>query len=291
MRTAAQIAASRRNSLRSTGPRTAAGKAICRRNALKHGLRAAIPVASAPDAIAGLTFDFQPTTEAQRTAIRTISIAVARWRIVEELTLRFLKRVNTEELEVGEVARYWDTLGRYDGAMNLQVDRAFNFLFASSPDMWARLKNQQHPQLRSYKKCGAASQAAAGSQPATPACPAAVGDTPTPTTSPAPFVQKTVTPRPPAIDILAANPPNLIPRRRVHERSLLWSRPAVPEHSIRNRCQHARSARERQLRHGPHAQALRRRVRRLPRHEARRRSRQRHRRALALLHGSRHRLR
>jgi hypothetical protein len=38
--TAAQIAANRRNALRSTGPRTAAGKAVSSRNALRHGLTA-----------------------------------------------------------------------------------------------------------------------------------------------------------------------------------------------------------------------------------------------------------
>ncbi len=40
MATAAQIAANRRNALKSTGPRTAAGKAVSSRNALRHGLRA-----------------------------------------------------------------------------------------------------------------------------------------------------------------------------------------------------------------------------------------------------------
>jgi hypothetical protein len=38
MATAKQIAANRRNSQRSTGPRTAAGKEISSRNALRHGL-------------------------------------------------------------------------------------------------------------------------------------------------------------------------------------------------------------------------------------------------------------
>ena len=40
MATAAQIAANRRNALKSTGPRTGAGKAASSRNALRHGLRA-----------------------------------------------------------------------------------------------------------------------------------------------------------------------------------------------------------------------------------------------------------
>ncbi|HJT08445.1 MAG TPA: hypothetical protein VJ747_16050, partial [Stellaceae bacterium] len=40
MATEAQVAANRRNAGRSTGPRTAAGKAVVSQNALSHGLTA-----------------------------------------------------------------------------------------------------------------------------------------------------------------------------------------------------------------------------------------------------------
>jgi len=50
MATAAQIAANRRNALRSTGPRTAAGKAVSCRNALRHGLTARAMVVLDEDA-------------------------------------------------------------------------------------------------------------------------------------------------------------------------------------------------------------------------------------------------
>ena len=40
MATARQVAANRRNALRSTGPRTAAGKLASSQNALRHGLTA-----------------------------------------------------------------------------------------------------------------------------------------------------------------------------------------------------------------------------------------------------------
>src|SRR5262249_1047740 len=45
-----KIAANRRNSLRSSGPRTVAGKLAVSRNALRHGLAAAIPRDQAIDA-------------------------------------------------------------------------------------------------------------------------------------------------------------------------------------------------------------------------------------------------
>ena len=50
MATAAQIAANRRNALRSTGPRTAAGRAVSCRNALRHGLTARATVVLDEDA-------------------------------------------------------------------------------------------------------------------------------------------------------------------------------------------------------------------------------------------------
>ena len=50
MATAAQITANRRNALKSTGPRTAAGKAVSSRNALRHGLTARATVVLDEDA-------------------------------------------------------------------------------------------------------------------------------------------------------------------------------------------------------------------------------------------------
>ena len=50
MTSARKVAANRRNSCKSCGPRTAAGKAIASRNALRHGLSADIHRQPAPSA-------------------------------------------------------------------------------------------------------------------------------------------------------------------------------------------------------------------------------------------------
>ena len=50
MSSARKVAANRRNSCKSCGPRTAAGKAIASRNALRHGLSAIINRQATPSA-------------------------------------------------------------------------------------------------------------------------------------------------------------------------------------------------------------------------------------------------
>ena len=52
-----QIEANRRNSLRSTGPRTDAGKQVSRRNAVRHGLTAETVIGALEDAEDYNTFD------------------------------------------------------------------------------------------------------------------------------------------------------------------------------------------------------------------------------------------
>src|SRR4051812_39298151 len=64
MTSSAKIAANRRNARRSTGPRSAAGKARARRNALRHGLATPVSLDHAAmnrlkDLIVALTTDFR----------------------------------------------------------------------------------------------------------------------------------------------------------------------------------------------------------------------------------------
>jgi len=70
----AQIAANRRNAARSTGPRTEAGKAQSRRNALKHGLR--VPLEADPslnEQLDTLTNDLARLLSKPREAVRCVA--------------------------------------------------------------------------------------------------------------------------------------------------------------------------------------------------------------------------
>jgi len=87
MATRKQIAANRRNALKSTGPRTERGKAFARLNALRHGLRARPGTLSAESLnelsqIRGQFLQsFQPQTPDQ---VRLVErMACARWQLID----------------------------------------------------------------------------------------------------------------------------------------------------------------------------------------------------------------
>ena len=80
-----QIAANRRNAARSTGPRTAEGKARSRRNAVQHGLTAETVIPSLEEAAAyqslqqQLIEDFCPTTAIERELVARLASLF--WRL------------------------------------------------------------------------------------------------------------------------------------------------------------------------------------------------------------------
>lgn len=102
MASPAQIAANRRNALRSTGPRTSTGKARSRGNALKHGLRAPLDhKASIVEEIEALTTDIARLEKKPREAIRPIA---------EQQTQ--ITRVQQTRVEI--INRYIERLARDD---------------------------------------------------------------------------------------------------------------------------------------------------------------------------------
>jgi hypothetical protein len=85
MSTPAQILANCRNAIRSTGPRSDAGKSTVSQNAAKHGLSAASPVLSSEDQgafdalVENLNSEFQPHGEHEQFLVQ--QMAEARWRL------------------------------------------------------------------------------------------------------------------------------------------------------------------------------------------------------------------
>ncbi len=85
MATQAQTDANRANAQKSTGPRTAEGRAAVRQNALKHGLTSMSPVAPGEDPaeflqfLAGWTQSYLPIGPAEEEVLRTA--VVASWRL------------------------------------------------------------------------------------------------------------------------------------------------------------------------------------------------------------------
>lgn len=95
MATEKQIAANRLNALKSTGPRTAAGKARSSRNALRHGMCAAVFIGerSGPDLrqwVDAMRAELRPVTPLQRALFPRIVNLMWRLRRVHDIENRFL---------------------------------------------------------------------------------------------------------------------------------------------------------------------------------------------------------
>ena len=110
----ARRAANRRNALQSTGPRTEEGKAVARRNALKHGLTALVVTADNDD-LAERTDDFalglHPKTEWQVWLSDRIAVVSIQ-----------LDRVGRIERQVRDEAS-WRALSFWDEDQRLEVER------------------------------------------------------------------------------------------------------------------------------------------------------------------------
>src|SRR5580704_6628335 len=96
MATEKQIAANRRNSLKSTGPKTSRGKAASCQNSFRHGLRSTagiLPGESSKELaqiLDQLQISLRPTTEHQHLLVE--QMAHAEWR------LRYWQRIETKLL-------------------------------------------------------------------------------------------------------------------------------------------------------------------------------------------------
>ena len=93
MASPAQIAANRRNALRSTGPRTASGKAQSKGNAFKHGLRTPLDRnPSIVEEVEALTTDIARLEKKPRDAVRLIAEQQIKINRVEQTRVEIINR-------------------------------------------------------------------------------------------------------------------------------------------------------------------------------------------------------
>ncbi len=153
MTSEARIEANRRNAKKSTGPRTAEGKARARMNALTHGLRAeqvVLPTEDPKEFEAHLgrwMADWKPPTETRRFLVERV--AVASWR------LERCVRVETGRLS----DRAEGALAKWDHSRAVVNDRA-ETLFAIDPaEAIARLEQTRSGILRLIQRWAGIEQA------------------------------------------------------------------------------------------------------------------------------------
>ena len=120
MATIKQIEANRRNALKSTGPKTAAGKAVVRLNPLRHGLRANDTILPDEDPEAfhqlldDLDAEWQPRTRTEQFYLE--QMAVSQWKLsrVEWAEAGLFGQIPSLETEYQMLHRLWQTQNRLE---------------------------------------------------------------------------------------------------------------------------------------------------------------------------------
>jgi hypothetical protein len=150
MATNAQIDANRANARHSTGPRTPAGIAACKLNALKHGLSAqhAVIAGEDPDAYDALRASFidtyAPANEAEAMLVERLSISWWKLRRAEVTHARMVAQIgNPEDAFLNpKTADLWRNFHRHYTAVERAWRSAFDQLTRIAA---ARAKNQPQP--------------------------------------------------------------------------------------------------------------------------------------------------
>jgi hypothetical protein len=142
-----QFEANRRNSLKSTGPKTEAGKQASRCNAVRHGLTAETVIGTLEDAEdyksfeAAITADYDAQSAVERELV--LRLASLLWR---------LRRATTIETGLFDIQA--DHLGNFKDAPNLPClarDRLYTFqckLGSASRVARSRERNRDQPSFR-----------------------------------------------------------------------------------------------------------------------------------------------
>src|SRR6266576_520724 len=161
MATIKQIEANRRNSLKSTGPKTPEGKQACKMNALRHGLRAATIVlpAEKPEDFHQLCNDleteWQPQSRTEHFYLE--QMAVSQWKLarVEVAEKSIVSQEVSAKTQIPLLDKLWQCQGRLERS------------FARAQRELERLQNSRRPPVRP-------GEAASAPKPEAPTSPAAV---------------------------------------------------------------------------------------------------------------------
>jgi hypothetical protein len=167
-----QIAANRRNALKSTGPKSPEGKAAVRLNALRHGLRArtvVLPGEKAEDfhqLCADLEAEWQPQSCTEQLLVE--QMAVAQWK---------LARVDACETALFDRFEGTRQIGHLDRISQMAVRHERSF-FRALREL-ERLREDRRREARREEQTGRAAQPVAAAPPA-PAQSQRPPDTPEP---------------------------------------------------------------------------------------------------------------
>ncbi len=175
MSSQAKVNASRANARKSTGPRTAAGKAASRNNAYKHGMRARSPVAPGEDQaefdarLAQFRTEFNPCTPTEEALVT--QVADASWRrdrlLGIESALLGQPEIDTEEL---------DRISRWQVRMENSFFKAYKQLqHLIQLRIETRAKEAKQAKERSTHESGASTGPLEAQRGAYPAPPCRIG--------------------------------------------------------------------------------------------------------------------
>jgi hypothetical protein len=159
-----RIAANRRNALKSTGPRTEAGKAVAARNAVRHGLSASHPLIAGENGeafaafVEGMLEDLDPQgTWESYLAERVIAAAWRQRRVLSiEAGLHRSQKSNQEDPEAmgnafSNDALYTNSfskLARYESALDRTRRRSFQDLLDAQTLRWWREQAAKNEKLQ-----------------------------------------------------------------------------------------------------------------------------------------------
>jgi hypothetical protein len=149
-----RIAANRRNALKSTGPRTDAGRALAARNAVKHGLTASHPLIAgeSPEEfqafLEGMLADLDPQGTWESYLAERIIAAAWRQRRVLGIEAGLHQRENSDQQDPAAMSRAFTSdamytnsfskLIRYETALDRARRRGFQDLVQAQARRWGR---------------------------------------------------------------------------------------------------------------------------------------------------------